>query len=95
MKSVAEYITEKEKRDFCRNCSEICSGHCAIWRKASQRYDADNLKGADLSFNKRYGIGVLMMAAGGARILTGGIISAIIFIIGFGLIVSSYIKVNL
>ena len=92
MKSVAEYITEKEKRDFCRNCNEICSGHCAIWRKASQRYDADNLHGANLTLNKRYGVGVLMTAAG--AILAGGIVSAIIFGIGFVLVVSSYINVN-
>ena len=92
MKSVAEYITEKEKRDFCRNCNEICSGHCAIWRKASQRYDADNLHGANLTLNKRYGAGVLMTAVG--AILAGGIVSAIIFGIGFVLVVSSYINVN-
>lgn len=36
---VDEYITEKEKQEFCANCNEICSRHCAIRRKAEERYN--------------------------------------------------------
>ena len=39
MKRVSEYITEKEEKDFCSNCNEICSRHCVIWRKAEIRHD--------------------------------------------------------
>ena len=36
---ITDYITEKEENDFCRNCNEICSRHCAIYRNAKTRYD--------------------------------------------------------
>lgn len=38
MKRVDEYITEKEVKDFCSNCNELCSRHCVIWRNAENRY---------------------------------------------------------
>lgn len=41
MKRVDEYITEREEKDFCSNCNEFCSRHCAIWRKAEVRYNED------------------------------------------------------
>lgn len=44
MKRVDEYITEKEVKQFCENCYEICSRHCIIWRKAEMRYDEDAKK---------------------------------------------------
>lgn len=92
MKSVSEYITDKEKREFCRHCNEICSGHCAIWRKASQRYDLDNLNGVDFTLNRRYGIGVLMLTVG--AFMTHLFIGSVIFMTGFVLVVSSYINVK-
>ena len=39
MKAVAEYITEKDAKEFCENCNEICGRHCVIWRKALHAYD--------------------------------------------------------
>lgn len=36
---ITDYITEKEDRDFCQNCNEICSRHCVVYRKAEMRYD--------------------------------------------------------
>jgi gas vesicle protein len=36
-----EYITEKEVKDFCSNCNELCSRHCVIWRKAEIRYNEE------------------------------------------------------
>jgi hypothetical protein len=41
MKRVDEYITEKEVKDFCSNCNELCSRHCVIWRKAEIRYNEE------------------------------------------------------
>lgn len=37
-----EYTTASERKDFCNNCCEICSRHCAIYRKAEERRDADD-----------------------------------------------------
>lgn len=36
---IADYITEKEGKEFCNKCNEICSRHCVIWRKAETRHD--------------------------------------------------------
>ena len=44
MKRVDEYITEKEVKQFCENCYELCSRHCIIWRKAEMRYNEDAKK---------------------------------------------------
>ena len=39
---VDDYITEQERREFCDKCQEtICGRFCVIYRKASQRYDAE------------------------------------------------------
>ena len=92
MKSVAEYITDNDKRDFCRHCNEICSGHCAIWRKASQRYDLDNLNGPDLTLNKRYGIVIALMTVG--VITSSTSVGMILFILGLSLTITSYINVK-
>ena len=44
MKRVDEYITEKDVKEFCGNCNEICSRHCVIWRKAECEYNEDERK---------------------------------------------------
>ncbi len=36
---ITDYITEKEDREFCQNCNEICSRQCVVYRKAEIRYD--------------------------------------------------------
>lgn len=41
MKRVDEYITEKDVKDFCSNCNELCSRHCIIWRKAEIKYNEE------------------------------------------------------
>lgn len=41
---VGQYITDRENREYCVECNEICSRHCAIYRKAEMRYDADHKK---------------------------------------------------
>ena len=39
-KSIPEYITDSEIRDFCNECPDLlCSRHCVIYRKAEARYD--------------------------------------------------------
>lgn len=35
-------VTEKEAQEFCAECSEICSRHCVIWRKAKIRENEKN-----------------------------------------------------
>ena len=47
MKRVDEYITEKDVKEFCRNCNELCSRHCVIWRKAENEYNEDERKKAE------------------------------------------------
>lgn len=42
IKRVDEYITEREVKDFCSNCSDFCSRHCVIWRTAELRYNEHN-----------------------------------------------------
>lgn len=37
--TVFDYITEKEREEFCKDCCEICTAHCIICCKASIRYD--------------------------------------------------------
>ena len=44
MKTVAEYITEKDEQIWCSDCCEICSRHCPIWRKAEFAYDKHERK---------------------------------------------------
>ena len=44
MKAVAEYITEKDAKEFCSECNEICGRHCVIWRKALHAYDAEEIE---------------------------------------------------
>lgn len=98
---VYEFITNNENREFCKHCSEICSSHCAIYRKASQRYDAaERRSGTVGALNKRYGIGCLLLTLGGSglgeAITSGrgsGLLSTILFAVGFGCIISSYIKI--
>lgn len=31
---ISNYIPEKDKKEFCDRCFEICSRHCVIYRKA-------------------------------------------------------------
>ena len=43
MKSIADYVLKSEKEQICRRCDDlICSRHCAVWRKAEERRDADD-----------------------------------------------------
>lgn len=44
MKRVDEYITEKEVKDYCSDCNEICTRHCVIWRKAELRYNEEVIR---------------------------------------------------
>ena len=47
MKRVDDYITNYEANKFCANCNEVCSRHCAIMRKAYERYDQDHKEDYD------------------------------------------------
>lgn len=38
---VDDYITEQERKEYCASCYELCGRVCVIYRKASQRYDAE------------------------------------------------------
>lgn len=52
--AIYDYVTEQEKHDFCFDCSEICSRHCVIYRKAEMRYDEEMAKEVPPGWNERY-----------------------------------------
>ena len=41
---ISNYIPEKDKKEFCGKCNEICSRHCVIYRKALYRCDEAEIK---------------------------------------------------
>lgn len=39
----ANYILKSEQEQICSRCDDLlCSRHCAVWRKAEERRDADD-----------------------------------------------------